>query len=109
MSSGIFEKVVNSSVNNDMFFGFVNFEIINFNIVFVVDVFDKRGFVNNFDEFFVSVFVLVDLMNVMWGYVLFEGDRDGVVDIMELNGDVGNEGNLSVELVVDFMFVNVVS
>lgn len=109
LSSGTLEKVVNSSANNDTLPGLVNLETTNLNTVLAADVLDKRGLANNLDELLASVSVLVDLTNVTRGHALLEGDRDGVVDTTEPNGDVGNEGNLSAELAADLTLVNVAS
>lgn len=94
---------------NYVFVSVVNWEIINFIVMCRWDWFYMWCFIYNFDKFFISIVVLEDLVEIVWGNLFVERDVDCEMNVMELVGDMWDEWNSCIKVVIDFFFLYVIS
>lgn len=83
-------------------------ETADLNTVATGDVLHEGSLASDLDELLAGVAVLVEVADVPGGHLLGEGNADGVVDTLEPDSHVGDEGNAGAELGADLTLVDMV-
>lgn len=109
LGGGTLEQVVNGGADDDALAAGVDSEATDLDAVATGNVLHEGSLAGDLDELLAGVTVLVKVANVTGCHLLGEGNADGVVDTLEPDSHVGDEGNAGTELGADLTLVDVVS
>lgn len=108
LCSSSLEQVVNRRANHYTLAARVHTEAANLDAVLATDVLDTGGLAAHLDESLAGVSFLVQLSDVSACHCLVEWDGDCVVDALEPDGYMGDEGHFRSKLGANFALMDVV-